>query len=62
MKEWLNVKECADYLGVSISQLWLYRQNDKLFPVAIFKGHRTVRFSKSEIDSWMRSGEGASNE
>jgi predicted site-specific integrase-resolvase len=47
-------QEAADYLGVAISTVWLYAQQDKLHPVKL--SPRVTIFKKEDLDHLIANG------
>ncbi len=50
MKEVMNIREAAEYLGVSADTLYLYASKNN---IPAFKLGNLWRFKKSVLDSWM---------
>jgi excisionase family DNA binding protein len=49
-KEFLNVNEVGEYLGIKISTLYFYVENGN---IPHYRVGRLIRFKKLEIDQWM---------
>lgn len=54
MSELLKVKQVADFLGVSVRQVWNLR-TEKLLPQPVRLG-RSSRWRRSELLAWIDSG------
>ena len=54
-KQWLNVEEIAEYLGLKPSTIYLYI-NERRIPFYRISRSNQVRFSMSDIDDWIRAG------
>lgn len=61
-EDWLTIKQACKALGVGTMTLWRYRQRGYIksyypFGEAATQGHRPtmVRFSRSEINEFMKS-------
>ncbi len=54
-KQWLNVKEAAEFLGVQVSTLYSYISSRRI-PHYKPPGSQLVKFRASELDGWMASG------
>ena len=54
-KQWLSVKELAEYLGLKPSTIYQYVAERR---VSFHKipGSQIIKFRKAEIDAWMESG------
>lgn len=52
--EYLNTKETAVFLGVSIATLWRWEIRIKEFPKAARVG-RVTRYKRSELEAFMKS-------
>ena len=49
-KEFLNIKEASQYLGIKISTLYFYVENGN---IPHYRIGRLIRFKKQEVDQWM---------
>ena len=49
-KEFLNIKEVSQYLGIKISTLYFYVENGN---IPHYRIGRLIRFKKREVDQWM---------
>ena len=49
---WLNPKQCAAYIGLSIPQLEIYRRRGT-GPRFARVGARVVRYAIADIDAWL---------
>ena len=49
-KEFLNIKEISQYLGIKISTLYFYVENGD---IPHYRIGRLIRFKKQEVDQWM---------
>jgi len=49
-KEFLNIKEVSQYLGIKISTLYFYVENGD---IPHYRIGRLIRFKKQEVDQWM---------
>ena len=49
-KEFLNIREVGEYLGIKISTLYFYVANGS---IPHYRVGRLIRFKKREIDEWM---------
>lgn len=49
-KEFLNIKEVSQYLGIKISTLYFYVGNSD---IPHYRIGRLIRFKKREVDQWM---------
>lgn len=54
-KQWMNVREVAEYLGLKPATIYAYIC-DRRIPYHKVPGSQLVRFHVSEVDEWMRSG------
>jgi len=56
-KEWYTPKEAAEYIGRSTSFLDKDHMESSKSPEIPFtkQGSRTIRYSKSDLDTWLRS-------
>ncbi|KUF32516.1 hypothetical protein AK833_12860 [Lysinibacillus sp. F5] len=50
-KEWMSLKEAADYMGVSYNTLYKFRQ----MGLKVCEIERVKRVSRKEIDSFLES-------
>ena len=55
MKKWLNVEECAGYIGVSIHTLYQY-VSKRTVPFSKLPNSNLIRFNVERIDEWVESG------
>jgi excisionase family DNA binding protein len=56
-KEWLNIKEAAEYLGISYGRLSTLI-NDGVYPVSLVPGFKKEqRLSRSKLDEMLRETE-----
>lgn len=53
MNENLRDKQAAQYLGISVSTVWLYAKQGKLHPVKL--SPRVTIFKKSDLDAFINS-------
>lgn len=51
-KEWLNLKETAAYVGVTINTLYMIMKSKDGFPYSKFS-KRLIRVNKEELDKWL---------
>ena len=49
-KEFLNIKEVSEYLGMKKSTLYFYVENGD---IPHYRIRRLIRFKKHDIDQWM---------
>ena len=49
-KEFLNIKEVSQYLGIKTSTLYFYVENGD---IPHYRIGRLIRFKKQEVDQWM---------
>jgi excisionase family DNA binding protein len=49
-KEFLNINEVSEYLGIKTSTLYFYVENGS---IPHYRVGRLIRFKKQEIDQWM---------
>jgi excisionase family DNA binding protein len=49
-KEFLNIKELGEYLGIKTSTLYFYVENGD---IPHYRIGRLIRFKKQEVDEWM---------
>jgi len=52
MKEYLNIKELSEYLGIKTSTLYAKVSAGQ---IPHYKINRLVRFGKDDIDEWLES-------
>lgn len=53
MNENLRDKQVAQYLGISISTVWLYAKQGKLHPIKL--SPRVTVFRKSDLDTFIEA-------
>lgn len=55
--KWININEAAEYLGVKVATLrsWIKKENG----IPAHKVGKFWKFKCSELDEWVRSGQGA---
>ncbi len=49
-REFLNIKEVGEFLGIKVSTLYCYVENGT---IPHYRVGRLIRFKKREIDQWM---------
>ena len=49
-REFLNIREVGEYLGIKISTLYFYVENGS---IPHYRVGRLIRFKKQDIDQWM---------
>ncbi|MGD0915810.1 MAG: helix-turn-helix domain-containing protein [Thermodesulfobacteriota bacterium] len=49
-KEFLNIKELGEYLGIKTSTLYFYVENGS---IPHYRVGRLIRFKRQDIDQWM---------
>lgn len=54
-KQWMNVKEAAEFLGVQVSTLYSYISSRRI-PFYKIPGSQLVKFKVSDLNSWLESG------
>lgn len=56
-ERWISIEEAAEYLGVKPSTVrdWIKKEQD----IPARKIGKFWRFKRSELDSWVKSGESA---
>ena len=54
-KQWLNVKEAAEFLGVQVSTLYSYISSRRI-PFYKVPRSQLVKFKVSDLNSWLESG------
>lgn len=54
-KQWLSVKEVADYLGVQCSTIYMY-VSERRIPYHKIPGSQLIKFKLAEVDEWMATG------
>lgn len=55
--KWISLEEAADYLGVNKDTIRNWIRKDKGIPT--HKIGKMWKFKRSELDSWIKSGESA---
>lgn len=55
--KWISLEEAADYLGVNKDTIRNWIRKDKGIPA--HKIGKMWKFKRSELDSWIKSGESA---
>lgn len=55
--KWISLEEAADYLGVNKDTIRNWIRKDKGIPA--HKIGKMWKFKRSELDSWVKSGESA---
>jgi len=54
-KQWMSVKEVADYLGLKPPTIYQY-VSERRIPHHKIPGSHVIKFKASEIDNWMDTG------
>lgn len=54
-KQWLSVKEVAEYLGLKPATIYQYVAERRI-PYHKVPGSQLVKFKASEVDEWMARG------
>ncbi len=54
MKQWLDVRECAEYLGISVQTVYYY-VNKRIIPFAKPKKTALLRFNVEDLNHWLES-------
>ena len=57
VSENMRLKECANYLNVSLVTLWRLGETDPTFPPKIRLSSRCCIYRKSDLDTWLTSRE-----
>ena len=55
-KKWLNVEECAYYLGYSKDKVYKLAQEEWIEGVHYYKPSGRLIFDKEKIDEWVQGG------
>lgn len=55
--KWINIKDAADYMGVSKDAIRLWIKKDSKIPA--YKIGKLWKFKKSELDAWIKNGKNA---
>ena len=56
-KKFLNLRELASYLRISIPTLWRLRTRRADFPTPVKLSNQTILFVEEEINAWVESAE-----
>lgn len=59
MAKVLRPREAAEYLGISLRQLYNIEERDKRFPRKIIFSKRCVGFSRDSLDAYLQQKEAA---
>lgn len=51
-REWLNLKETASYIGVTMNTLYMIMKSKEGFPYSKFS-KRLIRVNREELDKWL---------
>ncbi len=54
-RQWLNIGELSDYIGVKISTIYQYVNRGQI-PFKKIPGGSKLIFSRDEIDNWIKNG------
>jgi excisionase family DNA binding protein len=52
-QEYLNAKQAAEYLGISLPTLYKYSSEGS---ITLIKKTKQLRFRKSDLDQWLNEG------